>query len=64
VLIAMLQKGWVKRRGHLVYGQSVRETVEIPEGDAERPLSGASLSRKFMNFAIPVVDPVTVRAFR
>jgi len=29
-----------------VYGQSVRETVEIPEGDAERPLSGASLSRK------------------
>jgi len=42
----------------------VRETVEIPEGDAERPLSGASLSRKFMNFAIPVVGPVTVGAFR
>jgi 2-methylcitrate dehydratase len=36
-------------------GQSVRETVEIPEGDAERPLSRASLERKFVNFAVPVV---------
>jgi 2-methylcitrate dehydratase len=36
-------------------GQSLRETVEIPEGDAERPLSRASLERKFMSFAIPVV---------
>lgn len=36
-------------------GQSFRETVEVPEGDAERPLSRASLERKFMNFAVPVV---------
>jgi 2-methylcitrate dehydratase len=36
-------------------GQSVRQTVEIPEGDAERPLSRASLERKFTNFAVPVV---------
>ncbi|MEA2759150.1 MAG: 2-methylcitrate dehydratase, partial [Methylobacteriaceae bacterium] len=37
-------------------GQSVRETVEIAEGDAQRPLSQASLKRKFMNFAVPVVS--------
>jgi 2-methylcitrate dehydratase len=37
-------------------GQSLRETVEVPEGDADRPLSRASLERKFMNFAIPVVS--------
>ena len=36
-------------------GQSLRETVEVPEGDAERPLSRSSLERKFMNFAVPVV---------
>jgi 2-methylcitrate dehydratase len=33
----------------------LRETVE-PEGDAERPLSRASLERKFTNFAVPVVS--------
>ena len=36
-------------------GQSLRQTVEVPEGDAERPLSRASLERKFMNFSVPVV---------
>jgi 2-methylcitrate dehydratase len=55
-LIAKLPKG----RGasvEIVFadGQSVRETVETPEGDAERPLSRTSLERKFMNFAVPVV---------
>ncbi|MCG2632561.1 MmgE/PrpD family protein [Bradyrhizobium sp. WYCCWR 13023] len=39
----------------LVDGQSLRETVEIPEGDALRPLSRESLERKFMSFAVPVV---------
>jgi 2-methylcitrate dehydratase len=39
-------------------GQSLRETVEVPEGDAERPLSRSSLERKFMNFAVPVVSKV------
>ena len=29
--------------------------MDIPEGDAERPLSRASLERKFMNSALPVV---------
>jgi 2-methylcitrate dehydratase len=55
-LIAKLPKG----RGASVEvvftdGQSLRETVEIPEGDAERPLSRPSLEHKFMSFAEPVV---------
>lgn len=55
-LIAKLPKG----RGAsveivLTDGQSWRETVEVPEGDAQRPLSRASLERKFMNFAVSVV---------
>ncbi len=55
-LIAKLPKG----RGasiEIVFadGQSFRESVEIPEGDAKRPLSRWSLERKFMNFAVPVV---------
>ena len=55
-LIAKLPKG----RGasiEIVFadGQSVREIVEVPEGDAERPLSKSSLERKFTNFAVPVV---------
>jgi 2-methylcitrate dehydratase len=36
-------------------GQTLRETVEVPEGDPERPLSRSSLEHKFMNFAVPVV---------
>jgi 2-methylcitrate dehydratase len=39
-------------------GQSLRETVEVPEGDAERPRSRASLERKFTNFAVQVVSNV------
>jgi 2-methylcitrate dehydratase len=55
-LIAKLPKG----RGasvEIVFadGQTLRETVEVPEGDAERPLSPSSLERKFINFAVPVV---------
>ena len=55
-LIAKLPKG----RGATVEiiltdGQSLRETVEVPEGDAQRPLSRESLERKFMSFAVPVV---------
>jgi 2-methylcitrate dehydratase len=55
-LIAKLPKG----RGAgveitFVDGQSLRETVEVPEGDVERPLSKSSLQGKFMNFAVPVV---------
>jgi 2-methylcitrate dehydratase len=55
-LIAKIPKG---RGASIVIafadGQSLHETVEVPEGDAERPLSRSSLDRKFMNFAIPVV---------
>lgn len=40
-------------------GPSIHETVETPEGDAERPLTQASLERKFMSFAIPVVGSET-----
>src|SRR6476646_8707267 len=36
-------------------GQSLRETVEVPEGDAERPLSRSSLERTVTNFAVTVV---------
>lgn len=36
-------------------GASIRETVEVPEGDARRPLSLASLQAKFMSAAIPVL---------
>jgi 2-methylcitrate dehydratase len=55
-LIAKLPKG----RGASIEiafadGQLLRETVEVPEGDADRPLSRSSLERKFMTFAIPVV---------
>ncbi len=35
-------------------GASLHETVEVPEGDAQRPLSRASLDRKFMTAATPV----------
>jgi hypothetical protein len=35
--------------------QSLHEIVEIPGGDAERPLSTTSLECKFKKFAIPVI---------
>jgi 2-methylcitrate dehydratase len=38
-------------------GTALREVVEIPEGDARRPLSAASLQGKFMTAAIPVFGP-------
>lgn len=55
-LIAKMPKG----RGASVEvvfndGQTLREVVEIPEGDAARPLSQTSLERKFNAFAVPVV---------
>jgi 2-methylcitrate dehydratase len=55
-LIAKLAKG----RGaniEIVFadGQTLRETVEVPEGDSDRPLSRSSIERKFMNFAGPVI---------
>jgi 2-methylcitrate dehydratase len=37
-------------------GTSLRETVEVPEGDPARPLSRASLERKFFAFATPVLS--------
>ena len=59
-LIAKLPKG----RGasvEIVFndGQSLREVVEVPEGDATRPLSTASLERKFNAFAVPVLGAAT-----
>ncbi len=40
---------------------SLRETVEVPEGDSLRPLSRASLERKFMTAAIPVVGEAAAK---
>ena len=55
-LIAKAPKG----RGAIVEvvladGQILRETVEVPEGDAQRPLSQVSLEHKFSTFAVPVL---------
>jgi 2-methylcitrate dehydratase len=36
-------------------GQVLRESIEIPDGDAERPLSRAALEHKFRQFADPVL---------
>jgi 2-methylcitrate dehydratase len=36
-------------------GATLRETVEVPEGDSQRPLSAASLQNKFMTAALPVI---------
>ena len=36
-------------------GTSVRETVEVPEGDARSPLSPTSLQAKFKSAAVPVL---------
>ena len=59
-LIAKMPKG----RGasvEIVFndGQTLREVVEVPEGDAARPLSQASLERKFNAFAVPAVGSAT-----
>jgi 2-methylcitrate dehydratase len=42
-------------------GKILRETVEVPEGDSQRPLSQDSLERKFMTSAIPVVGEATAK---
>ncbi len=36
-------------------GTTLREAVEVPEGDSQRPLSRASLQSKFMTAALPVI---------
>lgn len=40
---------------HLADGRVLRREVEIPEGDAERPMSHASLEHKFRQLAEPVL---------
>ena len=39
----------------LADGTTLSETVEVPEGDSRRPLSRASLERKFLTAAVPVI---------
>ena len=39
----------------LASGRILRETVEVPEGDASRPLSRPVLESKFRQFADPVL---------
>jgi len=40
---------------HLNNGQVLRESVLIPEGDAEKPMSRTALEHKFRQFADPVL---------
>lgn len=42
-------------------GETVRETVEVPEGHAERPMSRQSLENKFREFAVPVIGQAGAR---
>jgi 2-methylcitrate dehydratase len=61
-LVAKLPKG----RGatmeiHFDDGQTVKDIVEIPEGDAERPLSRAALEHKFSQLAFPVLGEARAR---
>jgi 2-methylcitrate dehydratase len=42
-------------------GQTLKDVVEIPEGDAERPLSRSALEHKYMQFAVPVVGEAGAR---
>jgi 2-methylcitrate dehydratase len=42
-------------------GQTLKDVVEIPEGDAERPLSQAALEHKFNLFAVPVLGEARAR---
>jgi 2-methylcitrate dehydratase len=39
----------------LASGRALRETIDIPEGDALRPLSRPALEKKFHQFADPVI---------
>jgi 2-methylcitrate dehydratase len=55
-LVAKLPRG----RGatmelHFDDGQSIKEVVEIPEGDAERPLSKSALEHKYAQLTVPVL---------
>ena len=42
-------------------GQTLSEIVEVPEGDAERPLSRGALEHKFMLFTAPVLGDARAR---
>jgi 2-methylcitrate dehydratase len=42
-------------------GPSIKEIVEIPEGDAERPLSRSALEHKFMALTVPVLGEARAR---
>ena len=56
VLMAKLPKGRGARvEIVLADGATLHETVEVPEGDSQRPLSRASLESKFMAAALPVL---------
>jgi 2-methylcitrate dehydratase len=42
-------------------GQVFRESIEIPDGDAGRPLSRSALEHKFRQFADPVLGGAGTR---
>ena len=61
-LVAKLPRGrGATMEVHFDDGQIIKDTVEIPEGDAERPLSRAALEHKFIQLTIPVLDEARAR---
>jgi 2-methylcitrate dehydratase len=55
-LVAKMPKGHgANVEVRLNNGQVLRESIEIPDGDAERPLSRPALEHKFRQFADPVL---------
>jgi 2-methylcitrate dehydratase len=61
-LVAKMPKG----RGSRVEvrfgdGRVVSEVVEIPEGDAQRPMSAAALEHKFLTLSAPVLGEAAAR---
>jgi len=57
---AALMEKMPKGRGAVVHiafadGSTLGQTVEVPEGDSQRPLSRSSLQNKFMTAVVPVL---------
>jgi 2-methylcitrate dehydratase len=61
-LVAKMPKGRGSRVAvTLGDGRVLSETVEIPEGDAKRPMSAAALEHKFLTLSVPVLGEPAAR---
>ena len=61
-LVARMPKGRGTRVAvTLDDGRVVTETVDIPEGDATRPMSAAALEHKFLTLTVPVLGETAAR---